>query len=135
MTNEITQRFRAIRAAEGLSQIAMAKIPTLKGWQVYELGKRLPGSEAYITLAEMGYSVDWLLTGKGEMRSNDEGEPINKKAMDTALGVLKSEIQTSQNQAFTFSELCEALQDIYVGILSARQKSKGNTPTKSQAKK
>ena len=83
MKSEITKRFKAIRVAENIStQKEFAKHPNLAGWPFYEAGKRLPGWEGLVTIMEMGYNINWLLSGKGEMFLNDKESPFNQEVME-----------------------------------------------------
>jgi len=36
-------------------------------WQKYERGDSLPGSEVLQSLANLGFNINWILTGEGEM--------------------------------------------------------------------
>ncbi len=42
-----------------------------KGWQQYESGDSIPGGKVLQSLANLGFSVNWILTGEGEMRTAD----------------------------------------------------------------
>lgn len=89
MKNEITERFKSIRKAEGVSQNELIKTPSLASWKFYERGERLPNSDALITLMGMGYSIDWLLSGEGTMQLNNQFEPFNQEIMSEIIIALE----------------------------------------------
>lgn len=68
---DIASRLKTIRETLGLSQREMAKKLeiSLGGLQSYESGKSVPGGNALEALARLGFNVNWLLTGEGEMES------------------------------------------------------------------
>ena len=60
----------------------------IRTWQTYELGNSLPKAETLNQLSEMGYSIDWLLTGQGPMRVGGMAEnsaPYDHKSIDGEL--------------------------------------------------
>lgn len=63
------ERCRAIRASLGLSARAMSARLGLGNsmWTHYELGQREPGLESCRRLHALGISIDWLISGEGEM--------------------------------------------------------------------
>lgn len=65
----MVNRLKQVRASLGITQKTMSARLGLgtTTWQSYELGKNLPGTEIYLKLAQMGYSIDWILTGAGTM--------------------------------------------------------------------
>lgn len=66
------QRLRDLRAALGETQKSMSSRLGLgeTTWQSYERGLNKPGAETLEKVAALGFSVDWLLTGRGAMRPN-----------------------------------------------------------------
>jgi transcriptional regulator with XRE-family HTH domain len=66
---QIGIRFKQIRTSLGLNQEKMAeKVGVTKNsWQSYELEATAPGTNVYLKLIEDGFSVDWILSGKGDM--------------------------------------------------------------------
>jgi transcriptional regulator with XRE-family HTH domain len=75
-------RFKEIREFCGLDQGAMADRVDVKRntWGRYEAGD-MPTGATLDKLAEMGFSVDWLLTGRGSMRGV-AGEQVAPVAQD-----------------------------------------------------
>lgn len=75
---DIGARLKQIREGMKLTQENIA--PLLKvaknTYQTYESGQRVPDGEALAPLAEMGVSIDWLLTGRGR--------PYNAMAVNKA---------------------------------------------------
>lgn len=92
-------RLRQVREHLGQTQASLAQRLEIGAstWQKYELGVSLPKAEALKQLAEEGISVDWLLTGEGEMMRDarrgpapfDVGLPLPQQRgtapLDTAL--------------------------------------------------
>lgn len=58
-----------IRNTLGLTQRKMAKLIniTYQGWQKYESGENKPGSDILESLANLGFNINWILTGQGDM--------------------------------------------------------------------
>ena len=73
---KIAERLRVIRAKYSVSQPEFAAKcgVSIRAYQDYEAGKRLPSAEVMLALTELGIDVDWLLTGEGEM-CPDEAMP------------------------------------------------------------
>lgn len=71
--NQIGDRIKAIRESMGLSQREFADQAGLstRAIQNYELGSSIPGGKILGKIAELGFNVNWVLTGKGETKSND----------------------------------------------------------------
>jgi transcriptional regulator with XRE-family HTH domain len=71
----ISERFLAVRTHFGMSQQGIADhIGCHKNkWQNYENGKTIPGGLFLNDLRKLGISLDWLLSGDGEMLAT--GEP------------------------------------------------------------
>lgn len=65
----LANRFRLVRMHVGLSQPAMSEKLGLSRnvWQTYELGKSVPGTVVYRGLIDMGFSVNWIMSGCGDM--------------------------------------------------------------------
>ncbi len=63
------ERFKNIRLQLGLSQKEMAdKLDVaLSSWQRYEQGVGVAGGDVLQKMAELGFDVNWLLTGTGQM--------------------------------------------------------------------
>lgn len=62
-------RLRLLREARGLNQKEMSAALDLgeSSWQRWELKDRLPSAEVLERLAAEGVSIDWLISGRGEM--------------------------------------------------------------------
>lgn len=71
--DDMKNRFREIRVHLGLSQHEMSLEVKLSknAWQTYERGISTPGTQVLSLLADMGFSINWLVTGKGSMRVGD----------------------------------------------------------------
>jgi transcriptional regulator with XRE-family HTH domain len=71
---DVKDRIREWRQALGLTQAAFSEqtgvpLRTIKG---YESGERSPGMDALASIAKTGVNLNWLLTGEGSMRSDEE---------------------------------------------------------------
>lgn len=67
-------RIKAIRESLGHSQRDMARALdcSLGALQSYEAGKSMPGGNVLEAYARMGFNVNWLLTGVGPRKLNEE---------------------------------------------------------------
>lgn len=74
---DTSKRFAAIRAEFGVNQATMAEKAGVQrdSWRRYESGA-LPNGETLERIAAMGFSLDWLLTGRGSMRVEGGGEAV-----------------------------------------------------------
>lgn len=72
----LAERLKQARESLGYTQKEMAKAVSVvfQTWQVYEAGKSVPGGNVLEALARLGFNVNWLLTGEGEMMRHDEQE-------------------------------------------------------------
>jgi transcriptional regulator with XRE-family HTH domain len=64
---EIGKRLKSIRESLNLTQEEMGKKVNLsrRGWQDFEMGRNMAGGAVLAALYELGYSIDWVLSGKG----------------------------------------------------------------------
>lgn len=78
----IKERLREAMDAKGLTIKALSdlsKIP-YRSLQNYLRGEREPNAEALVALgAHLGISIDWLLTGKGEVVGAEKIPPANQE--------------------------------------------------------
>lgn len=79
--------------------------------QGYELGKRKPGSEALLSFIQLGLNAQWLLTGKGNMLTEEKTKRDEKIRQLTKLmeegeieNPLKSWNQALQSLSFILKE-------------------------------
>jgi phage repressor protein C with HTH and peptisase S24 domain len=72
----ICNRFKSIRKHLNLSQPEMSSHLGLSKntWQSYESGLSSPGTAVYRSLSDIGFSVDWILSGIGYMLTNEVGQ-------------------------------------------------------------
>jgi transcriptional regulator with XRE-family HTH domain len=68
--NTARARIRIARDSLKMSQAEFAKAlgMSVRGYQAYETRGRLPSGKTLARALDIGISVDWLLTGQGEMR-------------------------------------------------------------------
>lgn len=68
------ERLKKTREFLQLSQKEMGKKASvsLQMWQAYEAGKSVPGGKVLEALSLIGFNVNWLLTGEGEMHLRSE---------------------------------------------------------------
>ncbi|HAT50780.1 MAG: helix-turn-helix transcriptional regulator [Nitrospirae bacterium] len=60
-------------------------------WQVYEQGKSEPGSDLLRKLANLGFDVNWILTGEGSMLRNQPA-PTDPHVKDSAYCMTSSDV-------------------------------------------
>lgn len=67
---EFKERLKILRRSLGKSQRDMSvSVESSYGvWQAYEAGNSVPGFKVLESIARMGFNVNWLLTGDGEMK-------------------------------------------------------------------
>lgn len=78
----LADRLKQVRDKLGYTQkeIAEAINTNPQTWRVYESGKSVPGGNVFEALARLGFDVNWILTGEGEMRKKSE---INSSVQTT----------------------------------------------------
>lgn len=87
----------------------------------YEGGTRRPGEEALAAIAETGCNINWLLTGKGEMRDVDR----EKALQDGAFRVIEGEARplTAAEQDASTARRLEAIAHLIAGLDSPREQA------------
>ncbi|MDD3938014.1 helix-turn-helix domain-containing protein [Rhodoferax sp.] len=93
MTQDIGQRLKQWRSFVGTTQAEFSRqidvhVGVLKK---YEAGQNVPGGAALASIAKTGVSLDWLLTGQGNMQRN-AGPPPPQTSQNSP--------QTGQNTPF-----------------------------------
>lgn len=70
---DLSGRLKMIRESLSKTQKEMADAldVTSTSIQGYERGSTLPGAKVFEALTRMGFDINWLLTGKGEMRRTE----------------------------------------------------------------
>src|ERR1700761_6713836 len=86
----IGDRLKLIRIELGHTQKNMSDLLGLgvRTWQTYELGNSLPKAETLNQLSALGYSIDWVLTGRGAIRPAgmaEEAAPFSHMPIDGEL--------------------------------------------------
>lgn len=77
-------RLRQIRETLGLNQSEMAKKigKTQKAWSTYETGENKISPAVYLKLGDLGFNIEWLKSGVGEMYTDKKtGQSDEKIAM------------------------------------------------------
>ena len=87
----------------------------------YEGGTRRPGEEARAAIAETGCNINWLLTGKGEMRDVDR----EKALQDGAFRVIDGEARplTAEDMAASLPRRLSALATLVDGLESPQEQA------------
>ena len=87
----------------------------------YEGGTRRPGEEALAAIAETGCNINWLLTGKGEMRDVDR----EKALQDGAFRVIDGEARplTAEDMAASLPRRLAALATLVDGLESPQEQA------------
>lgn len=88
----LAQRFRLIRSALELSQPEMSECVQISrnAWQAYELGKSTPTTSVFTALHDMGFSVDWLISGEGKMKLEDASGDLSGYTLLPLYGTVAS---------------------------------------------
>lgn len=70
----VSERLKKIRSERNVSQIRFAEELGIspRTLQSYELAKVMPGSEVLAKFYGLGYNINWILSGEGEMRKGAE---------------------------------------------------------------
>ncbi|OGU16767.1 MAG: hypothetical protein A2076_07060 [Geobacteraceae bacterium GWC2_53_11] len=87
---EFKERLKILRKSLGKSQRDMSvSVESSYGvWQAYEAGNSVPGFKVLESIARMGFNVNWLLTGDGEMKKpvrlseSEAHEALKKRLKD-----------------------------------------------------
>ena len=87
----------------------------------YEGGTRRPGEEALAAIAETGCNINWLLTGKGEMRDVDR----EKALQDGAFRVIDGEARplTAEDMAASLPRRLSALATLIDSLESPQEQA------------
>ncbi|MBF0274285.1 MAG: helix-turn-helix transcriptional regulator [Nitrospinae bacterium] len=81
MTAIIPDNFRKIRSILGLNRKKMGELVNKsdKSWEAYEYGTSFPGGEVFVELVNIGFNINWVLTGVGEIMQVKAPPPFNLK--------------------------------------------------------
>lgn len=98
----LAERLKRVREELEMSQkeLAVKLGISFRAWQGYELGKNVPGSSVIEELVKLGFNANWILTGKGIMKTSVEKEFY--KMLDGAFG--KRAIQVSSRISIVLNE-------------------------------
>lgn len=85
--NRLSERLKIIRDHIKETQKSMSKRFNLgeNTWQTYELYGKTPKGETLAALAELGFDINWLLTGQGNMMISGDGPRIPLPHIDDQL--------------------------------------------------
>ena len=81
-------RLKKIREKLGKTQKEMGALVSVheRAWQKYEKGANIPGGEVLQALADLGFNINWILTGKGDMHEHEGEKTVtygtNKASVD-----------------------------------------------------
>jgi transcriptional regulator with XRE-family HTH domain len=94
-------RLRAVRENLQLTQAQMAaKISVSKrAWQTYEEGNSTPGGKVLLSLAELGFNVNWILAGDGPMKIEDRYKDAH---IDMVKDVILGEKEAKYRREYRF---------------------------------
>lgn len=95
---EIGKRFKAVRLSYGDDQITFAeKLGISQSYlSAIERGTRQPSVRVMKTLADMGFSIDWIYSGK----SSDNLKSLKKRQADLAFIREKLDAMTDDEVSF-----------------------------------
>jgi transcriptional regulator with XRE-family HTH domain len=112
----LADRIKIVRESLGMSQTAIAKAAesSLPSWQGYEAGKNVPGGKVLEALARLGFNINWILTGEGQMRLSGGGQSIigssNSNVIQIGGAVGGTVSQGNIKRSADDEELCELLE-------------------------
>lgn len=130
------ERLKQVRENLGYTQKEMAKAINTnpQTWQVYESGKSVPGGNVLEALARMGFNVNWLLTGEGEMIQGKGGYYFEQFSFEERLfiDVVQAGLETkgiefpdSRKQAAMAYDLYRMIHDLRKDSLPSVDEIKG----------
>lgn len=118
--NEVAERIRTVRRALNLSRPGIAEKLGCSpmSWKAYEQGASWPGGKILSNLRSLGVSIDWLLTGQGQMFAPPVGDtfpghagPVNEallrdviEAVEQVLGDIRRSMPPAK-KALLLTEL------------------------------
>lgn len=124
LPDAVAFRLRAARGTLGLTQPEMAALlrVKLRAYQLYESAQRLPQADSLDALCRLGISIDWLLTGEGEMLVEGRGGrcPVDWDDLlgaDVAAGV--ELLYGDEGVVASTAELLRQSLRIYVDLINA----------------
>lgn len=82
MRNNLSERLIELRTAKGLGQKELAAELGIskRAWQDYELGNSVPGGKVIEALVKSGFDANWILTGEGKMRRDEDAPQVREEA-------------------------------------------------------
>ncbi|KJR65649.1 hypothetical protein VY88_05825 [Azospirillum thiophilum] len=85
--NRLSERLKLIRIHLKETQKSMSRRFNLgeNTWQTYELYGKPPKGETLAVLAELGFDINWLLTGRGDVMVTEERARASVPAIDDRL--------------------------------------------------
>ncbi len=105
-------RLKSIRELLNKTQSQMASLIDIspRAWQSYEMGKSVPGGKVLLSLAGLGFNVNWILTGEGPMRIDEHRRHTRE---DMVSGVSLGDKGALQSDNLGLGESVELLAKIY----------------------
>lgn len=117
---DIASRLKSLRESLELSQREMAKKLeiSLGGLQSYESGKSVPGGNVLEALARLGFNVNWLLTGEGEMKYWEFERKIPRRYADELwVNVIQAALESAGVEDYKSGEYAHTAIDI-IGLVA-----------------
>ena len=104
-SGNLGERLKAAREALGLTQKEMAL--SLKTYpqnlHVYESGSSIPGGKVLESIARMGISIEWLLTGEGEMLRGENNIKVDSGSITYTISLCDTELLAMVIEAYNNS--------------------------------
>lgn len=121
----VGERLKKVRMALGMSQKEISDRFGLgeSTWAKNERAGRLPKTETLSELADLGFSLDWLMTGVGDMRRAVKGGPTPVSAPDAHLlgrltdGIVR--LYKEMGQGIALHQAVEKAVELHDEIVSA----------------
>jgi len=109
----LNERLKLVRKSLGMSQAEISKVigSSVPAWQAYESGKNVPGGKILEALVRLGFNVNWVLTGDGQIRFSDGGQSINGSSnIQVGGSVSGTVLHGNILRSSEVEELCELLE-------------------------
>lgn len=121
---------KAVREALGETQKTMSSRLGLgeTTWQAYERNINKPGAETLEKVADLGFSIDWILTGRGEMRGGS-GAHVDEQSLNAALELVEDWL-VKNRRTMTPARKAQVVSSIY--SMAAEAAAEGKPPIEAR---
>lgn len=116
----LAERLKIARNSLGATQneIAINVSVSVQMWRAYESGKSVPGGNVLEALARLGFNVNWLLTGEGEMKYWEFERKIPRRYADELwVNVIQAALESAGVEDYKSGEYAHTAIDI-IGLVA-----------------